>query len=567
MIIKIVLIFLCSLSLSAQMVNKPKIEWKSLSYHNKKTIVGKYPMNGWDSLYYTDDLYNNQPYQIFRIENVFRSSQFHRDLLVDLLVGKKIKSSKALDGIKRYRYGKGNNSDSKKFQRSYYRTVTARAHLLVFMYSLIDLKGNVPLFSYIGNKKGFPCRMVLNKGNSTTSDKKFESMFKLKYRKKYLHDVYKDFNSYYKYIFKCPLFINQVDHKSNFSSSQNEKISIYYQSKKENHVMFSALAKVEAKRPKNESRKTIIPKKSKNNPVGRKYYSVENQPEVKIYSRGNFLKPTKNFTFSGTVYDGETGKELENSKVFLAGRLIKRSQIANFKINLKSKDELIDLELEALSDLINYTEYKFKLNKKFIENVSRNYIHIDIHLFKNKYAKNKMIIVTSWAKYPRDIDSHLVRYGWNSRRGMTDTIWGKYDHDGYQRKESLIWYGLRSNYGHKLDVDDQHHYGPETITVPLDENGHSPYDYSFYVTHFAGKGDFRRSETVVQYFYEGVLKNILLLQNAKNIPEFVSYTHGSKKFRTWYVGNIINHKFHSKQVMNSDDWFISHEYAEGNKEK
>lgn len=94
-------------------------------------------------------------------------------------------------------------------------------------------------------------------------------------------------------------------------------------------------------------------------------------------------------------------------------------------------------------------------------------------------------IVLSWGENPRDLDSHVVGT-------LSD---GSIFHTYFSRKNAMDGDRQVCN----LDVDDTTSYGPETITLTV--NNTTPYYY--YIYKYAGYGDLSTSSAKVELFQGG----------------------------------------------------------------
>lgn len=87
---------------------------------------------------------------------------------------------------------------------------------------------------------------------------------------------------------------------------------------------------------------------------------------------------------------------------------------------------------------------------------------------------NEIRIVLSWGQNPRDLDAHLLNGAIH------------------------VYFNNKTVQGIMLDVDDTSSYGPETITIKLDQAQAGVYQY--YVKHYAGSGNIATSGTVVKVY-------------------------------------------------------------------
>lgn len=149
----------------------------------------------------------------------------------------------------------------------------------------------------------------------------------------------------------------------------------------------------------------------------------------------------------------------------------------------------------------------------------------------NRYAQNATIaeqsqsdtyqIVLTWSADPRDLDSH-----------MTGTLPSGETFHTYFRNKNCYY---NNKHVCKLDVDDVNGYGPETITVQV--NNTAPYYY--YVYKYSGRGSLSSSGAQVKVYKSGKLLATY------NVPT----NQGTNDY--WNVFSIVNGKIITKNTITS----------------
>jgi uncharacterized protein YfaP (DUF2135 family) len=200
-------------------------------------------------------------------------------------------------------------------------------------------------------------------------------------------------------------------------------------------------------------------------------------------------KKTEDLSFgsvSGNVIDGRTGHALPGAEI-----LALDEQDSSATTDVSGNYTVGSIEANDHTLNVSASGYD---SQNYGVRVSKNteLSNIDFIMFPTGFAKNKFVIVLTWADHPFDLDSHL------------------YVPDGSPYYE--IDYGHLGSAGFGsspfayLDLDDTDGNGPETLRIQM--NGTGTYyggAYRYYVHNYSQDASLTASNAMVRVYIDGVL--------------------------------------------------------------